>query len=359
MAARTSNYQQSKTKQTRSNNTIKQQKFCAGCDSLSHGSGSRSTKCPAWRKRYQNCNTLNHIAHVCRKKTEESVGALIVHVKFDKQKQQFTTASDKSITDILAQLTPYTSCNKYSNPSATLHAFPDSGASICLAGPQHLEKLRVSLDELIPCFKRVTAVGGFQLICHGLLPVQFQIRTYSTKQPLYMCNKVDHIYVSRKGCLGTNIIPTSFPFPMNTTDRSASITSAEPVEDQQSPSLQSPPPRPDHLPFSATIENITKLEQFIWDQFASSAFNKSTPVPSMSTPPAHIHLKLDVKPYARHSPIPVPYNWKAEVKASLDRDIGRGIIKPVPIGTPVEWCSIMVIIQKNNGSPCRTVDLQR
>ena len=105
------------------------------------------------------------------------------------------------------------------------------------------------------------------------------------------------------------------------------------------------------MPFPATIENIPKLEQFIRGQFASSAFNKSTTFPSMSTPAAHIHLKPDAKPYAGRSPIPVPYNWKAEVKASQDRDATRGIIKPVAIGNPVEWCSTMVIIKKN-GSPC-------
>ena len=103
----------------------------------------------------------------------KTVGALIAHVKFDKQKQQLTTASDKIITEIPAQLTPYTSCNKSSNPTAILQIFPDSGASICLVGPQHLEKLRVIADELISCFKRVTAVGEFQLICHGWLPIQF------------------------------------------------------------------------------------------------------------------------------------------------------------------------------------------
>ena len=159
----------------------------------------------------------------------------------------------------------------------------DRGAIICLAGSQHLEKLRVSPDELTPCFKRVMAVAGFQLICHGWLPVQFKIGTYSTKQPLYICNKVNHIYFSRKGCMDTNIIPKSFPFPINTMDRSASIASAVSMENQQNPSLRSPPRRPNHLPFPATTENIPKLEKFIWDQFASSTFNKSTPFPSMST----------------------------------------------------------------------------
>ena len=48
MAARTSEW--SKMKETRPNDMIKQQKPCTGCGSLSHGSGSRSTKCPTWHK---------------------------------------------------------------------------------------------------------------------------------------------------------------------------------------------------------------------------------------------------------------------------------------------------------------------
>ena len=106
--------------------------------------------------------------------------------------------------------------------------------------------------------------------------------------PLYICNKVDRTYFSRKGCMDTNIIPKSFPFKMNTTDRSASVASVESVEDQQSPWLQSPPPRPNHLPFPTTTENIPKLEQFIRDQFPSSPFNKYTLFPTISTTPAHI-----------------------------------------------------------------------
>ena len=90
----------------------------------------------------------------------------------------------------------------------------------------------------------------------------------------------------------------------------------------------------------------------------SSAFNKSTAFPSISSPPAQIHPKPDAKPYAHHSPIPVPYNWKAKVKASLDRNVARGIIKPVPIVTPFKWCSTVAIILNKNGSPLQTVDLQ-
>ena len=49
---------------------------------------------------------------------------------------------------------------------------------------------------------------------------------------------------------------------------------------------------------------------------------------------------------------------KKEMKESLDRDVERGIIAPAPIGTPVEWCSPVVVTAKKNEKPRRTIDLQ-
>ena len=42
----------------------------------------------------------------------------------------------------------------------------------------------------------------------------------------------------------------------------------------------------------------------------------------------------------------------------VPRDVERGIIAPVLIGTPVEWCSPMVVTAKKNGKPRRTIDVQ-
>ena len=78
----------------------------------------------------------------------------------------------------------------------------------------------------------------------------------------------------------------------------------------------------------------------------------------MSGPPANIHLKEGSTPKARHNPIPVPYHYKEQVKEALWEDVKRGIISPVPIGTPTDWCSTMVITAKKNGKPRRTVDYQ-
>ena len=47
------------------------------------------------------------------------------------------------------------------------------------------------------------------------------------------------------------------------------------------------------------------------------------------------------------------------MKEDLDRDVRLGIIEPVPPGTPTLWCSRMVVAPKKDGTPRRTVDLQK
>ena len=119
-----------------------------------------------------------------------------------------------------------------------------------------------------------------------------------------------------------------------------------------------PLPQPEKLPYLPLEENIPKLEQYLRDKFRDTAFNRTSPFPAMSMPHAHIHLNANAKPYAHHTPIPIPFHWKKEVKESLDRDVERGIIAPVPIGTSVEWCSPVVVTAKKNRKPRRTIDLQ-
>ena len=79
----------------------------------------------------------------------------------------------------------------------------------------------------------------------------------------------------------------------------------------------------------------------------------------MTADPITIHFQKNVSPSAHHCPIPVPHHWKGKVKADLDRDVRLGIIEPVPPDTPTIWCSRMVVIAKKDGSPRRTIDLQR
>ena len=117
--------------------------------------------------------------------------------------------------------------------------------------------------------------------------------------------------------------------------------------------------QPAKIPFEPIPENIPKLKQFLIDKFSKSAFNADdNPFPALSTPPFEVHLKPDAIPHTVHTPIPIPHHWKAEAKASLDRDVERGILKRVDVNTPVSWCAQMIMVEKADGSLRRVVDYQ-
>ena len=121
-----------------------------------------------------------------------------------------------------------------------------------------------------------------------------------------------------------------------------------------------PPPKPTSLPYPPTAENRSKLEHWLLERYKASVFNtcEHQPLPMMSGPPMRIMIVPDATPVAHHTPIPVPIHWQEAVKAGLDRDVELGVIEPVPVGTPVTWCSRMVIAAKKSGEPRRTVDFQ-
>ena len=214
---------------------------------------------------------------------------------------------------------------------------------------QHLHQLKKflqfflhpSLDtSILTCYKQVKAVGGSKLTCHGWLPITFQIGKNTTKQPVYICDKVDRFYFG-KGCVNVNILSQVFPFPMNISSQTipsvATINQSVSKDPTSQATWACPPPWPEKLPYPPLEENIPKLEQYLWYKFIDTAFNRTSPLPAMSMPPAHIHLNENAKQYACHMSIPIPLHWKKEVKESLDRDVERGIIAPVLIETPAQW----------------------
>lgn len=232
--------------------------------------------------------------------------------------------------------------------------FPDSGATICLGGTIHLRHMGLTIDNLIPSRKVVRAVGDSTLECQGWLPVTFSVGGHTTKQALYICERIKRLYFSKAACIDVGILHKEFPNPSMAMQSLEVENKVQDTENRVKPL----PTRPDSLPFPATEANIGKLKDWLLECFADTAFKNDGVFPSMTGPPAHIHLKEGAIPKARHNPIPVPYHLKEQVKQDLWNDVGRGIIAPVPVGTPTDWCSTMVITVKKNGKPRRTIDYQ-
>ena len=315
---------------------------CKGCGSTDHSDYERETKCPAWGKTCNFCHRPNHIERACFRKQTNRIQEIADEEEnpfghLELIGANFTSVSAIESDEIKAKITT-TVNNKKSNP-VYMHVFPDSGASICLAGTQHLQNLNRTENDLTPSQKRVRAVGGTILTCKGYLDTQFEIDGKETKQNLYICDNVDRVYFSKDACKDVDILSKSFPRPMT--------AQAQAVKEPES----------EKIPYPATTANVPKLKDHLIRSFPK-VFEKSNPFPEMKCKPVHIHLKDGAKPHAIHTPIPVPINWGEEIKASLDKDVENGVLEEVPIGEPVEWCSLMVVVAKKDGRPRRTVDLQ-
>ncbi len=115
------------------------------------------------------------------------------------------------------------------------------------------------------------------------------------------------------------------------------------------PRLKKPPPKRTTLPFPAFANNIVKrLSSGYWITIRQVFF-----IHVWTTHAHHGWPKHDSggTPHAHISTCPLT----RAVEARLHRDVELGILEPVPIGTPVTWCSGMVIVSKKSGEPRRTI----
>ena len=122
------------------------------------------------------------------------------------------------------------------------------------------------------------------------------------------------------------------------------------------PRRESCPPPPKFDPNLSVAE----LRKLLITHYKASAFNRCTrqKLPLMGGEPLPIATRSDVKPVAVHTPVAIPLHWEEKVYKDLMRNVALGVIEPVPINTPVTWCSRMVVVPKHSGEPQRTVDLQ-
>ena len=318
---------------------------CSGCGSTQHSSGERFLKCPAWKKVCDKCGKLNHFGKVCRapRAQPDSANAIIASLKDHANKD-----NELSVT-----LLP----KKKHSKSVPFQVYPDTGASLCVAGPHILKKLGMNLTDLEHTSRNIVTATGDKIACRGKFRASLILGDRSTVQEIYICNNIRRIFLSRTGCIELGIVHEKFPQPLHVR---SSVTPTTPVA--CAPSI---PQIPERIPYDPTPENIPLLKQFLLNAFSETAFNsdKDRYFPIMKgVPPAHIHLKPGAEPFVRRTPNLIPYFWRDAAKKLLDQHEKRGIIEKTPIGTATPWCFPMVITPKKSSisSPKlrMTVDLQ-
>ena len=288
-------------------------KPCDGCGSTQHTSEERPTKCWAWKKVCNNCKKKGHINKVCRarKEAEDSANAVIADIDGEQQSNEIDVVfSVKGVP---------------SHQEVQLKVYPDTGASICVAGLQVLRKLGLKLAQLKQTSRNIRTATGSKIHCVGYTRAKLTLEDYTTFEDIYICRNVQRIYLSKKGCIALGLIAKDFPKPIG-----KQPTESPPVTD-------SLPHRPQNIPFEPTPENIPRLKEYWLKVFSKTAFNndKNSHFPKMlGVPQALIHLMPDAKPYCRTTPNQIPYFWLEATKELLDEFVRRGMIAKTPIGTP-------------------------
>ena len=140
-------------------------------------SNNRPTKWPTRGQFCHHCKIHQHFASACQQKPSESANALIAQVYYDSRSDAYHTISPiQDINEIPALI-----CSIKS--PVLVNIFPNSGASIYLAGSHHLQQLNLKQEDLIHCHRKVKAVEGSKLICHGRLPMNLTLLLANMLQP--------------------------------------------------------------------------------------------------------------------------------------------------------------------------------
>ena len=247
--------------------------------------------------------------------------------------------------------------------SITVPAMADTGCQSCLAGFKIVQQLGLTKNDLIPVKMRMHAANDRPINILGAIILRISgvdqnNNITETRQMTYITKNSNSVFLSKAACIDLGMISENFPTVVGLSSSSNLITDKH--LSCNCPKRELPPPLPSKLPFPATSENRSKLQDYLLDYYKSSTFNtcEHQPLPLMSGPPLKLCIDPNADPVAHHSPIPVPVHWQKRVKADLDRDVRLGVIEPVPVGDPITWCHRMVVCSKKNGEPRRTVDLQ-
>ena len=248
--------------------------------------------------------------------------------------------------------------------SHSVEAYADTCCQTCTAGVDFINLIGCPESYLVPTSHRIIGITASSLNIIGSVLLRIEVGGKVTRQMVHISRNCHGLYLSETALMDLEVIPRTFPDPPATVAHTSTSTTTCCTDGSNGPCIErtQTPDRPSVIPYAPTADNVPALEKYLLDTFASSAFNMCTnqPLQGMTGVTMDIVFKPDAgQPRPVYTPIPVPFHWKRQVKADLDRDVRLGIIERVPQGDVTEWCSRMVVTPKTNGKPRRTVDLQQ
>ena len=237
----------------------------------------------------------------------------------------------------------------------------DTGAQSCLWSRRDFYRCGFQLSDLIPIKHTMFAANREKIDIDGAIFIRLSGtdhhgNTHTAPVMVYVSPSTERFYLSRDALILQGVISKNFP-QVGSTMENGTI-------DHQSGSCECPtrvlPPKaPAALPFPCIPENNSKMKEWLLQRFSSSTFNRCPhqKLTGMTGSDIKIHIDPTATPVTAHTPAMVPLHWQDEVEKQIKNDVAMGVLEEVPFGEPSLWCHRMVITQKADGSPRRTVDL--
>ncbi|XP_069978514.1 uncharacterized protein [Penaeus vannamei] len=295
---------------------------CPNCGYKGHW--HRTPRCPAKDSECTTCHKQGHFAKCCKSTRKTSTNQTC------RARRVSTSRTPKPVNVTLS----------YGSKSSQLLMLPDTGADITMIGPKHLDSLGIPRCNLSPppATDVLTADGSSMTPALGCFETTLQLGQASCKAIVHDHEDIQTPLLSYGHCVDLAIVSTDFQKPI------LSVTHVNRCAQQMPASAMSSP----------TTARTYFLQHFS-DVLVSKTDLQTTPL-KMSGPPMRIHLQPGVTPFAIHTPRPIPFTYRDQVKEELDSLVQQGIISPVG-DKPSEWYHPMVLVPKPGNGVRITVDL--
>ena len=243
----------------------------------------------------------------------------------------------------------------------TVAARADSGAEATVIGMDALAAIGVDTSQLETCLSETfAAVGRHPLTCLGSFPATLELGGRSTDVTVFVIRELTGLLLSWFDCVALGILPRDFPAQIRCIDGASlpaddvtpSVPPAgrrQPVPAEQRGGTLPATGASDHLPVwdsdADPPEEVRAAHAAALVHCFPRVFGQDTTLQVMDGDPMVIELRPDATPTSVTAARPIPFAWRAEVKAQLDDLLHRGVI--VPVDYPTEWCHPISCVPKN------------
>ncbi|XP_064087273.1 uncharacterized protein K02A2.6-like [Macrobrachium nipponense] len=298
---------------------------CNNCGHMGHW--PRTQKCPAKEAQCKTCQKQGHFEKMCRSTKKSQTG-------YTASPPNKSNPSCRFVGDNLGSEspTPVTVSLSFGDISAQLQLIPETGADITVIGTIHLDALRIPRTRLEPppMTDVVTADVSPMTLAVGYFQATLCLGNKSCSATIHVHEDIQTPLLSREHCRALAIVSQEFLKPI------LKVTHVN---------------RCAQFPASAMTSPVAIKDYFLRhfsDILISKKDLQTQPLKKMAGPPMRIHLKPGATPFAVHTPRPIPFALRDQVKEELDSLVQQGIIRPAG-DEPSEWCHSMVLVPKDKG----------